>query len=603
MLPPASVKDCLALLRFHLEQPDVPLLVKPGTLTQGLVEAGVLTMQGFFNPDLDKLTPLLDSPHLAAFIPAEAGGHLLALLAQWDPGDAEALKSILREAVARKKSQEPEITRQALSVEPQRQPDDQKAQPKRRGQERPAKASDQQHVPIKKTASECKVCAALQTTPGEETPYAVKLHQLLAKHPLDEALFGKSIHHADKPERLIIKIRVDLATRSIVEQANPKEPAVARWHLYQALTQNEEYVPTWGELESAGIDMQKDSLPALRAHRKRGGLYVIPCQLVLHLGESKLRVAVFSGSTPQNQSLYDLMRQVAGKLPLPEGLRLSDIRSKTFQLDATINDPGLLSIEELYGKIQCIWEKLFLFLGRLNKIITADIARALMKEHAGRPLLADDYVLITDEGAAALKRHDDELHLNGLTSLSEREANELSQNNETIHLDGLKELSDEAAEALTTHQGDLSLRGLIRLSDAAARALARHRGRLFLDGLTHLADYTAQALSEQPGDDLDLLSLNGLTHLSDPAARWLAKRRGGLCLQGLTSLSDAAAEALSKQPANQVDPLRLDGLTRLSEAAARALAEYPGEVQFEALPAEDRKLFEYYRQKQRMASP
>ncbi len=579
LMRPDKISECIKLLRFHLTPPHVPLVVKPGEITQELVEACVLTPQGFFNPNLEALIPLLDSPGLAGCIPAEAGGNLLSLLAKWEPGDAEALKSILHEAVA-KKVTEPSV------VAPQSSAADKAGAKKENGTDLKKKARGKDQTVIEG---------------GQE--YAKALLLLLKNQPLDADLLASGIHHAPKPERFIIKLRLDLAKPAIIELANPKDPAVARWHLYQALTQDDKYVPTWSELEDAGLDMNKDSLPALRAHRNRGGLYIIPCQFILHLGESKLRVAVFSAPSPQNQTIYAVMREVAARLPLPEGLRLSDIRSKTFQLDGTIADPGHLSIEELYAQIQRIWDNLLLFLGRLDKIITADIARALMKEHAGRPLLADDYVLITDEGAAALKRHDDELHLNGLTSLSERAAKELSQNNETIHLDGLKELSDEAAEALATHQGDLSLRGLTQLSDAAARALARHRGRLYLDGLATLPDYTAQALSEQPGDDLDLLSLNGITHLSDPAARWLAKRRGGLCLQGLTSLSDAAAEALSKQPANQVDPLRLDGLIRLSEAAARALAEYPGEVQFEALPAEDRKRFESYRQKHRTANP
>lgn len=571
LMPPVNIQDCLALLRFHLMCPSMPLVVKPDSITQGLVEACVLTPQGFFNPNLEALTLLLDSPGLVDCIPPEAGGNLLTLLAKWEPEDAEALKSILREAVAKKKAQQAVVPPQSPAAD---ETDDEEEdgtglKRKTRGKDRPATAGGQ--------------------------AYAKALLHLLENQPLDADLLASGIHHAPKPERFIIKLRLDLAKPAIIELANPKDPAVARWHLYQALTQDDKYVPTWSELEDAGLDMNKDSLPALRAHRNRGGLYIIPCQFILHLGESKLRVAVFSAPSPQNQTIYAVMREVAARLPLPEGLRLSDIRSKTFQLDGTIADPGHLSIEELYAEIQRIWGNLLLFLGRLDKIITADIARALMKAHAGRPLLADDYVLITDEGAAALKRHDDELQLNGLTSLSERAARELSQNNETLHLDGLKELSEEAAEAFEMHKGDLSLRGLAHLSDAAARALARHRGRLYLDGLATLPDYTVQALSEQPGDDLDLLSLNGITHLSDHAARWLAKRRGGLCLQGLTSLSDAAAKALSGQASNKVDALRLDGLTSLSDAAARALADYAGEVQFGALPPEDQQRYETYR--------
>ncbi len=572
MLPPASVKDCLTLLRYHLQNPTKPLLVKSGTITQGLVEAGVLTPQGVFNPDLEKLMPLLDSPHLAQFISEDAGGRLLALLAQWEPEDAEALKSILREAVSKNKWESA-----AFVSSPTPAPEEQDVESDQPSKDEPA--------------------------PTEGQPYAKELEKLLKNQSIDSELLGKRIHYALRPERLIMKIRLDLATRAIIEQANPNDPTVARWHLYQALLQKADYEPSISELEKAKVNV--NSLPALRAHRNRGGLYIIPCQLILHIGATKLRVAVFSGSTPQNQELFDLMRSVVAQLPLPEGLRLSEPHSKTFQLDGTILDPGkqALSMEMLYAEIQRIWRDLLRFLSSMDKILTLETAQALMQQHAGKPLSANEYLLITDKAAEALKRHDDDLNLNGLTSLSERAAKELSQNEETLHLNGLKELCDEAAEALAAHEGDLSLRGLIRLTDASARSLARHRGRLHLDGLTSLPDYTAHALSEQPGDELDLLSLNGITHLSDNAARSLANRKGGLSLQGLTSLSDVAAAALSKQQGNGIDPLRLDGLASLSEAATRALAAYAGQVQFRALPAEDQQRYVAFRQPHRSSKP
>lgn len=570
LMPPSSVKDCLNLLRYRLMCPSVPLVVKPDSITQGLVEACVLTPKGFFNPNLEALTVLLDSPGLADCIPPEAGGNLLALLAKWEPEDAEALKSILREAVAKQKAQQAAVPPPSNVANHSDDSGEDGADLKRRtrGKDRSAIAGGQN--------------------------YAKALLPLLESQPLDADLLASGIHHAPKPERFIIKIRLDLATHAIIELANPKDPAVARWHLYQALTQDEDYAPSPAELKKAAVDT--DSLPAMRAHRNRAGLYIIPCQFILHVGESKLRVAVFAASNPFNQGLFDVMREVAARLPLPEGLRLSDPRSRTFQLDGAIQDPASLTPEQLYAKIKELWGELRRFLEGTDQILTQEVAQALMQQHAGRPLPAADYVLITDKAAALLKEHDDELHLNGLTSLSEHAAADLAQLEGALQLDGLKELSEGVAVALAKLEGDLYLRGLTVLSDAAARALARHRGRLYLDGLAALPDYTAQALSERAGDNLDFLSLNGLTSLSTAGARSLANRRGGLSLQGLTSLSDAAARALSGQASNKVDPLRLDGLTSLSDAAARVLADYAGEVQFGALPPQDLKRYETYRQ-------
>jgi hypothetical protein len=80
LMPPENIQDCLALLRFHLACPSLPLVVKPGSITQGLVEACVLTPQGFFNPNLEALTLLLDRPALVNCIPGEAGGYLLNMV-------------------------------------------------------------------------------------------------------------------------------------------------------------------------------------------------------------------------------------------------------------------------------------------------------------------------------------------------------------------------------------------------------------------------------------------------------------------------------------------------------------------------------------------
>jgi hypothetical protein len=48
---------------------------------------------------------------------------------------------------------------------------------------------------------------------------------------------------------------------------------------------------------------------------------------------------------------------------------------------------------------------------------------------------------------------------------------------------------------LAKHQGDLNLSGLKTLSDKAAKALAKHVGDLGLNGLTTLSDKAADMLA------------------------------------------------------------------------------------------------------------
>jgi len=133
-------------------------------------------------------------------------------------------------------------------------------------------------------------------------------------------------------------------------------------------------------------------------------------------------------------------------------------------------------------------------------------------------------------------------------------------------------------ESLGKHEGDLYLNGLTSLSDAAAQSLSRYRGSLELGGGAHwqnamkdLTDAAAESLSKHKGGDL---SLGGLTSLSDAAAEFLSKHEGDLSLYRLTSLSDAAAESLSKHEG----ALDLRGLTELSDAAAESLGKYKGEL-------------------------
>ena len=95
---------------------------------------------------------------------------------------------------------------------------------------------------------------------------------------------------------------------------------------------------------------------------------------------------------------------------------------------------------------------------------------------------------------------------------------------------------------------DLHLNGLTSLSDAAAESLSKrrllpHEGSLYLNGLTSLSDAAAESLSKHQGYILSLISL---ADLSDEAARSLADYEGILHLPGNRSLPESAAKYLRK---------------------------------------------------------
>ena len=59
--------------------------------------------------------------------------------------------------------------------------------------------------------------------------------------------------------------------------------------------------------------------------------------------------------------------------------------------------------------------------------------------------------------------------------------------------------SDAAAEALAKHEIELYLDGLTSISAAAAEALAKHGHGLSLCGLTSISDAAAEALAKHEG--------------------------------------------------------------------------------------------------------
>lgn len=79
--------------------------------------------------------------------------------------------------------------------------------------------------------------------------------------------------------------------------------------------------------------------------------------------------------------------------------------------------------------------------------------------------------------------------LNGLTTLSEREAKALTAPSGLLALDGLRTISDAVLTILAQQGGTLSLNGLTMLSrESAAHLVARHTGTLMLRGLATPAD-------------------------------------------------------------------------------------------------------------------
>jgi hypothetical protein len=310
LFQPQDIKSALTLLEWQLNTGDPVNVNHP--FVKKLIEAQFLTNKGVLNPELPTmfgtLLGILDHPELYGAIREESGGDVLKILKNLEPENAAKFKEIIRRA-----------------------------------------------------AGEAPTAGGLtKITTGSPAPtftksdYAVKVAKLLDKRPVDGTWIYAEGSHSVRPERIVYKLKKDLATSKVIEKLPAKDSCAARWKLYEGILDDEAFDPPASLLKQAGVE--ESSVPALRAHRNRSGLYLIPSQFILHIGKQVLRVAVFSTLNQHNESAFQELRTRIQKLDRPVEVRLS--AGKTFQLDVEIKDPADMTPEALEKEIRSAWGKI-----------------------------------------------------------------------------------------------------------------------------------------------------------------------------------------------------------------------------------------------------
>jgi len=210
-----------------------------------------------------------------------------------------------------------------------------------------------------------------------------------------------------------------------------------------------------------------------------------------------------------------------------------------------------------------------------TRTITAGIALEFVKRSGDFNL--DEYCEITDEALQILGKFPGwVIQLNGLQSLTTRDAEQLSLHEGALFLNRLRHLGPGAAEHLRRRTGTLALNSLQNVAVETAEQLGQHVGNpLQLKGLQRLSIAAAEFLAQHDG----ALELNGLIRISDNVATALATHRDSLSLNGLKGLSDVAAESLSQHHG----PLNLNGLTWLSDQAAAWLSQLNSSLALDSL--------------------
>lgn len=232
---------------------------------------------------------------------------------------------------------------------------------------------------------------------------------------------------------------------------------------------------------------------------------------------------------------------------------------------------------------------------------------------------------LSEVAAKAFRKHKEgDLYLNGLVTLSANAAKHLAKRPGRLYLNGLTTLNDDLATSLRNHQDHLFLNGLQTLSDSAAESLSKHRGENVLfhilrnlrdkrkdDSFLHfvvknfhkdtasVVELMVKKLGKNEGFDAikmsskenraKYLTLNGLTMISDAAAKSLGQHDGFLELNGLTNISDTAVKHLGVHKQR----LRLNGLTFISDTAAEILSRYSN--RFLCVPQEIQEKINQYK--------
>ena len=183
---------------------------------------------------------------------------------------------------------------------------------------------------------------------------------------------------------------------------------------------------------------------------------------------------------------------------------------------------------------------------------------------------------ITDDEAEILAKHQRGLFLNGLISLSDSSAEYFSNCNDTLSLNGLSELSDTAAKSLAKCECHLYLKGLSKISIKGITVLAkrlklREYSTHFSPKIEAMAEAYSRLHEMKVADYADLKQashLHGLGELTPQILSLLEKKlpvESELVLDGITTLAADAAKILSTFESG----LSLDGLTTLDKESAK----------------------------------
>jgi hypothetical protein len=271
---------------------------------------------------------------------------------------------------------------------------------------------------------------------------------------------------------------------------------------------------------------------------------------------------------------------VAGPAPLPDYARdrLSRLKAKVLALDGLVE---LSPDAERALSLHCGP----LSLAKLASLNTFELAHALKYVNEGNVRCSDMH--LSDSAIAGLAADVDpdhnewikdfDLELDCVRELSPALAAELvGFNGYSLQLNKLTHVSDEVAGILGTCEvWHLHLDGLTTLTEKAAAGLAARTGELFLSGLKSVDAAAAKALAKCKGN----VCLYGLESLSDPdLASKLAEDRD-FELPELIHLSDEAAKALVVA----LPEIRFDKLPTLTVGGARAFASSRGWVDLTGL--------------------
>ena len=320
-----EISQATFLLRWLLLNPGQCLQRGRNMLSEKLFQAGIIDKGGNFHSQLPMLLKSIENRDVVNCLPPESKERRLSeWIASLSLEEYEDFIAVLREA-----------------------------------------ANTMSETPPKKSQT-----PTIATTTDAGSGRGHALLTIFRERPLDPEWLGNCNFQEGPTKRIVWPLpRTDLLSESMVDELQPGDEDLTKWRIYRAVAGSPSPETLRAEADRWGG--KQSSIPAIKAWVKRHKGEpppVLPAQLILHLGSSTIRVALFSaqynarnkdGQSGKRGRGLEVFNARATPVLREKGFTVSGPpEAKTFNAAVGLKDLSNHSNDEIYEFTRGAWEKL-----------------------------------------------------------------------------------------------------------------------------------------------------------------------------------------------------------------------------------------------------